>query len=535
MSLVPRESFELAIDNISALGDTDIFPLPIENHVLHDQKEQVLDLLVGISNNFQQTLTDSGPVNTSALSPVGYNGFRWATQIDPIWNAYLLGLVISLAADIEKVRVPTTEQVVFSYRFDPAGEHLFDRQGWSKFQERSLANAAGCKFVVSLDIADFYGRIYHHRLENELKYVDASGARAQQTMRLLGSFSNGASYGLPIGGPASRILSELLLNDLDKTLLDQEPVFSFVRFADDYRFFVDDMEGAYRAIGFMSEKLQRNEGLSLQRTKTRIMTSAEFLTATEVKDPRPGSAAKFLNMQLYYDPYSATAESDYEHLRESLQEFDVLGLLRAELFKGHVDQALTKKLILALEHMQVSVREQAIRSLLANLETLTPIIPAVMRAIRKNVAELGADARAEVHATIRDLIRDGHHLTRVDMNLAYMVRVLGQEDSEENRRLLSQLFSGPHGYSSGPAPNIQSDITLILGKWRQTHWLHDQLPYYATMHPWVRRAFWISSFALGDAGSHWRKNRVKSLDAFDTIVADWASSRSNLKTGEIPI
>ena len=37
---------------------------------------------------------------------VGYTSFRWVTQIDPIWNAYLLGLVLSIAPAIEAERIP---------------------------------------------------------------------------------------------------------------------------------------------------------------------------------------------------------------------------------------------------------------------------------------------------------------------------------------------------------------------------------------------------------------------------------------------
>lgn len=535
MPLISNQFFEMAIDNIAALGDTDIFPLPVENHVLFDMKSDVVALLSSISTSLDAKLVDHPPTNHSALAPVGYNGYRWATQVDPIWNAYLLGVVLSLAQEIENRRVPVDEKVVFSYRFAPKGEHLFDREGWSKFQEQSNTLARVSKYVVSLDIADFYGRIYHHRLDNELKYVDQSGEHASQVMKILGKFSNGASYGLPVGGPAARILSELLLNAIDQILLDQDPEFVFTRYADDYRFFVNDLETAHRAIGFMAEKLQRNEGLSLQRNKTRIMTSAEYLTSTEPQDPRPGSAAKFLNMHLYYDPYSPTAPEDYEHLKESLEEFDVLGLLRAELSKGRVDQTLTKKLIVVLEHMQKSVREQAIRSLLENLETLTPVIPHVMRAIRRNIASLDMTAREAIYAQIRNLIEDGHHLSKVDVNLAYMIRVLAQEETQENARLLTRLFEGPHGHTGAAAPNIQHDIMLILGKWKRTHWLHDRQPHFGTMHPWTKRSFLIASYALQDEGQHWRRAHSKLFSPLDTIVQKWMQSRVQQPGWEIPI
>ena len=40
-------------------------------------------------------------MNVGALAPVGYTGFRWAMQIDPIWNAAYLSWVLSIADQIE--------------------------------------------------------------------------------------------------------------------------------------------------------------------------------------------------------------------------------------------------------------------------------------------------------------------------------------------------------------------------------------------------------------------------------------------------
>ncbi|MGY4236091.1 hypothetical protein ACVIIW_005038 [Bradyrhizobium sp. USDA 4449] len=36
--MLPKAAFDLAVRNIDAHGDTDIFPFPIENYVLRDKK-----------------------------------------------------------------------------------------------------------------------------------------------------------------------------------------------------------------------------------------------------------------------------------------------------------------------------------------------------------------------------------------------------------------------------------------------------------------------------------------------------------------
>ena len=62
------------------------------------------------------------------LQAVGYTGFRQGTQIDPIWNLYLLGMVILIGGEIEAGRIPPSKEVVFSYRFAPNnGDHSYSQ------------------------------------------------------------------------------------------------------------------------------------------------------------------------------------------------------------------------------------------------------------------------------------------------------------------------------------------------------------------------------------------------------------------------
>ncbi|MCV5421343.1 RNA-dependent DNA polymerase, partial [Escherichia coli] len=73
----------------------------------------------------------------------GYYGYRWATQIDPFWNAFFLGLVLKIADDIERNR--STKTQVYSYRFKPnlADGSLFDKEiSWRKYQEDSISECS---------------------------------------------------------------------------------------------------------------------------------------------------------------------------------------------------------------------------------------------------------------------------------------------------------------------------------------------------------------------------------------------------------
>ena len=159
--------------------------------------------------NFDQYLNQFPPKNVSSLTPVTYSGFRWATQIDPIWNAHFLASVAAIGTSIEQARIGREEETVFSYRFEPNDEtgDVFSREiGWIQFMRKSLELADFHPFTVICDISELYPRLGHHRLENALRQVAGDTSYPKKIMNFLSNFSNTNSFGLPIGGPAARLL-----------------------------------------------------------------------------------------------------------------------------------------------------------------------------------------------------------------------------------------------------------------------------------------------------------------------------------------
>src|SRR5690606_27590930 len=175
---------------------------------------------------------------------------------------------------------------------------------------------------------------YHHRLENALNLATKNTSAAARIKILLFKLSHGTSYGLPIGGNAARILAELLLNRVDRLLLAESV--NFCRFVDDYTIFADSREDAQRALVFLSGALLRNDGLTLSKSESRLMTSSESARSSPLAEPERSDskeeeeAKKFLRIRWRYDPYSPTAEEDYDHLVDEVNKFDVVSMLARE-------------------------------------------------------------------------------------------------------------------------------------------------------------------------------------------------------------
>lgn len=530
MSVISNEAANLAIGNIARYGDTDIFPFPIENRMFFDNAGEVKKILLEIDGDFQKAIADIPIVKSNNLSAVGYGGFRWGAQIDPVWNAYLLALTLTIANDLEVCRVPST--VVFSYRFKPdlTTFSLFSKDiGWLQFQEKSIDEARSHEYMMRCDISDFYPRIYHHRLENALKSATKNQEAVKRIMEILGELSDGASYGLPVGGPASRILSEILLNRIDK-LLTLEQV-KYGRFVDDFVVFANSREEAYSALIRLSGLLLNNEGLSLQKAKTRVMTSEEFLgtsdftTEAKLESDNDENERSFRKLRVHYDPYSTTANADYEKLLAELNNFDIVGMLGRQLIKSRVDEGLTRRLIAALKHLSVNVQNDAVLSLSRNFDLLYPIFPSVMNLCRGLLDVLDEKVKSELYKSLRQLIQKNSYVTQVPTNLAFALRTLSTDRSEDTEILLANIFKQTDSIM------LRRDIILMMAYRRADHWISNCRKSFSTMNQWERRALLISSYTLGDEGCHWRDAIKKDLNSFDKLVLKW-TGESKAKKGD---
>jgi hypothetical protein len=429
--MITRQEITRALQNIASHGDTDVFPFPFERSLIQERLEECFDYVSGMNQEFDKCLADSPPLTVEMLSQVGYTGFRRATLIEPFWNAYYLALVISAADQIEAHRIPAEEKTVFSYRYDWNDEShsLFADSSWIDYRRESLLKSNKSNFVLQTDIADCYARVNHHRLENALKRLGLVPELPNRILKLLSIFSDTASYGLPIGGPASRILAELALNDCDQHLRNRG--IQFCRYADDYCLFCSSKSDAYSLIVMLSDKLA-NDGLTLQKQKTRVLTSEEFAEMNRLLDPAPGDdltaseEQKLLGVSIRFDPYSPTAEEDYDALKRAINEIDIVGILSKEVGKAAIDQPVAKQAIDAIRALDGPIQEQALHILLdkENLLTLSPVFPTVMRAVRGLYLNLSESGKERIDRALVDLYQSGSYLLAVDLNVSYYIQAL---------------------------------------------------------------------------------------------------------------
>ena len=142
---------------------------------------------------------------------------------------------------------------------------------------------SGKKWVVDMDLAKFFDTVNHDRLMSRLKQ-DIEDKRVlwlvNQYLKA-GVMVNGVvmetEEGTPQGGPLSPLLSNIVLDELDREL--ERRGHSFVRYADDCNIYVSSQRAAERVLESIREYVERKLRLKVNEQKSAVdlATRRKFL------------------------------------------------------------------------------------------------------------------------------------------------------------------------------------------------------------------------------------------------------------------
>jgi len=156
----------------------------------------------------------------------------------------------------------------FSYGFRPGKQaHQAVRQARSYIRE-------GYGWVIDLDLEKFFDRVNHDKLMHLIGKKVRDGRILHLIRRYLqaGIMENGLvtanREGTPQGGPLSPLLSNIMLDQLDKEL--ERRGIRFVRYADDCMIFVKSRKAGMRVMESITHFIEKKLGLKVNREKTAI-------------------------------------------------------------------------------------------------------------------------------------------------------------------------------------------------------------------------------------------------------------------------
>jgi RNA-directed DNA polymerase len=182
------------------------------------------------------------------------------------------------------------------------------RSGRSAHQAVSAAReyvVSGRSWVVDMDLEKFFDRVNHDILMSRLarrvkdKEVLRLVRRYLQAGVMVGGLVSWSTEGTPQGGPLSPLLSNILLDDLDKEL--ERRGHAFCRYADDCNIYVRSKRAGENVLVSISRFLEQRLKLKVNRDKSAVdrPNKRSFLSYSVVhhKHPRlkvaPKSIARF--------------------------------------------------------------------------------------------------------------------------------------------------------------------------------------------------------------------------------------------------
>jgi len=155
-----------------------------------------------------------------------------------------------------------------SYGFRPGrSAHDAMKQAQAHMQD-------GYDWVVDIDLERFFDRVNHDMLMARVARV----VKDKRVLKLIraylesGVMVNGVvvetEEGTPQGGPLSPLLSNIMLDDLDKEL--EERGHKFVRYADDCNVYVKTRRAGERVMGSVVQFLEKKLKLKVNRQKSKV-------------------------------------------------------------------------------------------------------------------------------------------------------------------------------------------------------------------------------------------------------------------------
>jgi RNA-directed DNA polymerase len=186
--------------------------------------------------------------------------------------------LLGIPAVVDRVLQAATAQVLtpiwdptfseWSYGFRP-GRSAHD----AMVQYREHVRA-GLRYVVDIDLAKFFDRVNHDRLMARLA-TKITDKRVLKLIRrfltsgvMIGGLVEPTNEGTPQGGPLSPLLSNIVLDELDKEL--EKRGLCFVRYADDCVIFVRSKRAGSRVMESVSHFIIKKLRLKVNQEKSAI-------------------------------------------------------------------------------------------------------------------------------------------------------------------------------------------------------------------------------------------------------------------------
>lgn len=519
MLTLTADSYQWALNHALNVGDTFALPRPFEFNAMNFDWSNMVTYL----QHVDVTNWPSRP-HRAVLAPKGKYAFRVITQLDPLDFIIYAALIREIAEDVESKRIPVGNNIVFSYRVSINQEgRLFDPAiGYEQFRQRAkdlLESETTITHVAVTDIADFYNRIYVHRLENALQTTSANPSHISAITKLLSAWNGTETFGIPVGSEPSALLAEITISDIDEALLANGV--RFIRYNDDYRLFCQSHTEAYKQLAFLADILYRNHGLTLQPQKTFVVSADQFrerflINPEEREIHSLKEKLEAILVALGLDsPYEPIEYDDLEpEQQELVDSLNLDDLLQEELSSNSTDFAVVK---FVLGRKAQLGEDSMVDQLLNEIDTVYPAFPQIIQYLA-GLRNLTPERYKEIGSKVLDLL-DNSIISELEYHRMWGLSLFTESTQWDCEERFFRMLNSSAYMSS------RRELVLAMGKTHQRHWFQSQWRNLFNEAPWPRRAVLAAASCLTlDARRHWYSSVEAKLDHLEKTVMRWAKA-----------
>ena len=509
---VAVDSIGWALNHLITIGDSDLFPIPIE-----------FDAIAGLGAEAIKILSD---LDLSQVSPGSARRFivpkddlsyRIATQLDPLDSIFLAALMHQYGNQIEAKRRAVGEKRVFSYRFAPdTNGNFYDKTfSWNEFWGNCFEKSKSFEYAIVLDISDFYNQIYHHTLENQLAECGLPNQVIKWILALSESLTAKTSRGIPVGPHSAHLLAEISLKPVDNSLVTRG--IEFCRFVDDIIVFCHSLVEARINVLTIADVLDKQQRLMLQRQKTKILDKERFQKyCKEMVEDRPindleTNLLKVIRKHSGGNPYSIIHLSQISNEDLCLfKEESIEKIFDDYLSPGEPDYTRLRWFIRRLSQVG---HPGAVNYCVDNINKLMPALNDICQYF-VSVSNFSASEWPVLGEKILSLLDD----PLIQANDYYQMSIY----SLFNRKVeLNHFEKILKNYQVNPS-NLKRETIITAFKYGAADWIRELKEHYSGMDRWQQRAFLVACSKLPKEEKRFFLGHVSNADKLDELLIKWA-------------
>lgn len=296
----------------------------------------------------------------------------------------------------------------------------------------------------------------------------------------------------------------------------------YVRYSDDFRIFCNSEAEAYKYLTLIARSLLDNHGLTLQQSKTKIVSIDVFrkiylrenekreldVLSTRFYDLLAGIGVEDPYQEIKYD----TLPSEYQQI---INELNLENILQEQINEEEPDLPLLKFLLRRLGQFGAT---GVLDLIFNNLSKFVPVIRETIEYLLR-LDTLSLEQKSIYGRQLIGLYKDKASTTsHLEYSRMYILRPFALDEEWNSDDQYIKLYNDALDDDFS-----KREILLAMGRSKKDFWFRSRKQYLHQMTPWIRRAFIYAASCLpSDEYKHWIRGIEGNLDDIERATASWA-------------